>query len=73
MSPAGHVGHPGVVAELGELFAELVANDTNAASLYLRVAAHLLACGPCAEDLAGPLAAVRENLEPGRPCLPGPG
>jgi hypothetical protein len=39
-----------------------VANDTDAASLYPRVAAHLRACGPCAEDLAGLLAAVRENL-----------
>jgi hypothetical protein len=39
-----------------------VANDTDAASLYPLVAAHLRACGPCAEDLAGLLAAVRENL-----------
>jgi hypothetical protein len=31
--------------------------------LYPQVAAHLLACGPCAEDLAGLLAAMRQNLE----------
>jgi hypothetical protein len=48
--------------EMLHVYAELVANDTDAASLYPRVAAHLRACGPCAEDLVGLLAAVRENL-----------
>ena len=49
--------------EMLHVYAELVANDTDAASLYPRVAAHLAACGPCAEDLAGLLAAIRENLQ----------
>jgi hypothetical protein len=45
------------------VYAELVTNDADAARLYPQVAAHLLACGPCAEDLAGLLAAIRQNLE----------
>jgi hypothetical protein len=49
--------------EMLHVYAELVANDADAASLYPQVAAHLLACGPCEEDLVGLLAAVRENLE----------
>jgi hypothetical protein len=49
--------------EMLHVYAELVANDADAARLYPQVAAHLLACGPCAEDLVGLLAAVRENLE----------
>ncbi|HZE01503.1 MAG TPA: hypothetical protein VE155_07035 [Pseudonocardiaceae bacterium] len=49
--------------EMLHVYAELVANDADAASIYPQVAAHLLACGPCAEDLVGLLAAVRENLE----------
>jgi hypothetical protein len=44
------------------VYAELVASDADAAALYPQVAAHLLACGPCAEDLAGLLAALRQNL-----------
>lgn len=49
--------------EMLHVYAELVANDADAARLYPQVAAHLLACGPCAEDLVGLLAAVRENME----------
>jgi hypothetical protein len=49
--------------EMLHVYAELVASDVEAARLYPQVAAHLLACGPCAEDLAGLLAAIRENLE----------
>jgi len=46
--------------EMLHVYAKLVATDVNAAGLYPQVAAHLLACGPCAEDLAGLLAAVRK-------------
>jgi hypothetical protein len=49
--------------KLLHVYAELVANDADAARLYPQVAAHLLACGPCAEDLTGLLAAMRQNLE----------
>jgi hypothetical protein len=49
--------------EMLHVYAELVATDADAAGLYPQVAAHLLACGPCAEDLVGLLAAVRENLQ----------
>ena len=49
--------------EMLHVYAELVASDADAAALYPQVAAHLLACGPCTEDLVGLLAAVRENLE----------
>jgi hypothetical protein len=45
------------------VYAELVANDADAARLYPQVAAHLLACGPCAEDLTGLLTAMRQNLK----------
>ncbi len=48
--------------EMLHVYADLLATDADAASLYPRVAAHLDACGPCAEDLTGLLAVVRENL-----------
>jgi hypothetical protein len=40
------------------VYADLMAADADAAGRYPGVAAHLLACGPCAEDLAGLLLAV---------------
>jgi hypothetical protein len=40
------------------LYVELVAGDQDAALRYPGVAAHLAACGPCAEDFQGVLAAV---------------
>lgn len=49
--------------QLLHVYAELVANNADAARLYPQVAAHLRACGPCEEDLVGLLAAIRENLE----------
>lgn len=49
--------------ELLHVYAELLARDEDAARLHPRVAAHLRVCGPCAEDLRGLLAAIRE--EPG--------
>jgi hypothetical protein len=45
------------------VYAELVMADPGAASrIYPGVAVHLSACGPCAQDFAGLLAAVREAL-----------
>ena len=43
------------------VYADLVATDATgeAQRRYPGVAAHLLACGPCGEDYAGLLAAVR--------------
>ena len=41
------------------VYAELVRDDPKTAGVrYPGVAAHLRACGPCAEDLAGLLAAI---------------
>jgi len=51
------VGCDGAMAVL-HVYADLVAADRNAAGRYPGVAAHLAACGPCAEDLAGLLLAV---------------
>jgi hypothetical protein len=45
--------------ELLHVYVELVAADAAAAQRYPGVAAHLQACGPCAEDFEGLLAAVR--------------
>ena len=43
------------------VYAELVDRDrAQAEAQYAGVAAHLAACGPCAEDLAGLLAALRD-------------
>ena len=45
--------------ELLHVYVELVAADPGAAATqYLGIAAHLAACGPCAEDFAGLLAVV---------------
>ena len=40
------------------IYVDLVAAGEDAAGRYPGVAAHLLACGPCAEDFTGLLAAV---------------
>jgi hypothetical protein len=40
------------------IYVDLNIEGGNAAGRYPGVAAHLLACGPCAEDFAGLLAAV---------------
>jgi hypothetical protein len=49
--------------ELLHVYAEMAVADPRAAELaYPEVAAHLRACGPCAEDLEGLLAAVRTDL-----------
>jgi hypothetical protein len=49
--------------ELLHVYAELAAADPSAAEhRYPEVAAHLRACGPCAEDLEGLLAAIQADL-----------
>jgi hypothetical protein len=40
------------------IYVDLILADGNAAGRYPGVAAHLLACGPCAEDFTGLLAAA---------------
>jgi hypothetical protein len=40
------------------IYVDLTLEGADAAARYPGVAAHLLACGPCAEDFAGLLAAV---------------
>lgn len=48
--------------EILHVYAELVATDpAEAERLHPGVAAHLHACGPCAEDLTGLLAAISES------------
>lgn len=47
--------------ELLHVYAELVAADAGAAERYPEVAAHLRACGPCAEDLEALLEAIRPS------------
>jgi hypothetical protein len=46
------------------LYAELLAAGADAAEQYPGVAAHLAACGACAEDVAGLLAAVQDHELP---------
>lgn len=49
--------------ELLHVYAELAATDPREAEQrYPEVAAHLRACGPCAEDLEGLLAAIRRDV-----------
>ena len=43
------------------IYADLAAMGENPAERYPGVAAHLAACGPCAEDFAGLLAAVASD------------
>lgn len=52
--------------ELLHVYAEIAAADPGAAEQrYPEVAAHLRACGPCAEDLEGLLAAITTGLTEG--------
>lgn len=49
--------------ELLHVYAELAAADPRTAEhRYPEVAAHLRACGPCAEDFEGLLAAIKADL-----------
>ena len=43
------------------IYADLAVTGENPAERYPGVAAHLAACGPCAEDLTGLLAAVASD------------
>jgi hypothetical protein len=43
------------------IYVDLIATGEDAAGRYPGVAAHLAACGPCAEDLTGLLAAVASD------------
>jgi len=43
------------------IYVDLAAAGEDAAGRYPGVAAHLAACGPCAEDFAGLLAAVASD------------
>jgi hypothetical protein len=49
--------------DLMHVYVELVAADASAAQRYPGIAAHLAACGPCAGDFDGLLAAVRSSAE----------
>jgi hypothetical protein len=56
----------GKAMELLHVYAELAAADPRGAKdRYPEVATHLRACGPCEEDLAGLLAAIRVDLTEG--------
>jgi hypothetical protein len=43
------------------IYVDLIVTGGDAAQRYPGVAAHLLACGPCAEDLAGLMTAVTDS------------
>lgn len=45
--------------QLLNVYAELLADDQDAALRHPDIAAHLDQCGPCTEDLTGLLAAIR--------------
>jgi len=49
--------------EMLHVYAELVAAGAPAEQQYPGIAAHLRACGPCGEDFAGLLAAVRGEAD----------
>jgi hypothetical protein len=49
--------------DLMHVYVELVTADASAARRYPGIAAHLAACGPCAGDFDGLLAAVRSSAE----------
>jgi hypothetical protein len=53
----------GEAMDLLHVYAEIVVADPGGADLWCpQVAAHVRACGACAEDLAGLLAAIRAEL-----------
>lgn len=47
-----------------DVYAEIIARGDDPDDLYPGIGAHIRACGPCAEDLAGLLNAIR-SIEPG--------
>jgi len=57
------------VMEVLDVYAELAAAGSDPAARFPGVRAHLLACGPCAEDLEGLLAAIIEDTAAVKPQL----
>jgi len=51
----------GRTLELLEIYADLVIANAGPEVRYPDIAAHLRACDPCADDLAGLVAAARDN------------
>ena len=47
--------------ELLDVYAELIANNADAAVRHPDIAAHLAQCGPCSQDLAGLLHAIHAD------------
>lgn len=60
---ASDVGCEEAMAVL-HVYAEIVASGQDPEKSHPGVAAHLRACGPCAEDLSGLLEALRTDLDP---------
>lgn len=54
-------GGCGLAMELLHVYAELLESGGDVAARYPEVAAHVAACGPCADDLDGLLAALRSD------------
>ncbi len=54
----GGCGH---AMQVLHVYAELLAGGSDAAAAHPAVAAHLRACGPCEQDLAGLLALLGEE------------
>lgn len=52
--------------EMLDIYAEIVAAGSDPAERFPGIRAHLLACGPCAEDLEGLLAAITGDRAPQR-------
>jgi hypothetical protein len=55
--------------EMLDVYAELVAAGSDPAERFPGLHAHLLACGPCAQDLEGLLAAITRGTS-SKPDLP---
>jgi hypothetical protein len=51
--------------EMLDVYAELVAMGSDPSERFPSLHAHLLACGPCADDLEGLLAAIRGGTPSG--------
>lgn len=46
--------------EIMHIYVDLITEGVDAAARYPGMSAHIKACGPCADDLQGLLAAVRD-------------
>ena len=56
--------------ELLDVYAELLAAGSDPSGRFPGIKAHLLACGPCAEDLEGLLAAITGGPSSAAPDSP---